>query len=74
MRIVENVLLFFVMLSMGISALWVSISGRAKFKERNRNAVAKARQFKKLAQDFANTPVSPAEFRRRMRARIKRKR
>ena len=74
MRIVENILLFAIAISMGLSALWLSISGRAKFKERTRNATAKAKSLKKTAQDFANTPVNPTEFRNRLLSRIKRKR
>lgn len=74
MRIIENILLFIVVISFGLSALWGAISGRAKFKERTRNATAKAKALKKIAQNFANTPVSPAEFRDRMFKRIKRKR
>ena len=74
MRMVEDVILFGVVVFLGFSSLWLAISGRAKFKERARNATTKAKDLKNIAQDFANTPVSPAEFKSRMLKRIKRKR
>ena len=69
-RTIENILLFIVVISMGLSALWLAISGRARFKERARNATTKAKARKKNAK-IEHRVRTDAAYKRRVRNKFK---